>query len=259
MSDLWFPEADLSRKASVDGGSILGGKAKCLWHDTETTGLPSYSTDYWPNMTICGSTPYQHIPADRAARALRNPVGGVQTNRWNVFQIEVCGYANKVEYVSVMRDVAQWLKEARGCPLTCTVDTLPYPESYGDTSVRLSGSAWNDYTGHLFHMNAPENDHGDPGSPFPIDLILSSEATDVGGLSVADVDDILAKLADLQADVNELKKHTITKGSDGNPTSDATLAYRRLRTGTSVPSDSQANLQDITNRLARIEERIPSI
>src|SRR5215218_1875635 len=253
MSDLWFPGADLSRKASVDGGSILGGRPKCLWHDTETMGLPSYSTGYFPNMTICGSTPYQHIPADRAARALRNPDGGVQTNRWNVFQIEVCGYANRVQYVRVMRDVAQWLKEARGCPLVCTVDTLPYPQSYGNTSVRLSGSAWSDYTGHLFHMSAPENDHGDPGRPFPISLILSG-GTSTGGLSVADVNDILTKLAELQADVDLLKKHTITKGSDGNPTSDATLAYRRLRAGLSEPNNSQANLQDITNHVIRIEE-----
>ena len=173
MSDLWFPGAALSHKAPVDGGSILGGKPKCLWHSTETNGLPSYSTDYWPNMTICGGVPYQHIPANRAGRALKNPAGGVETNRWNVFQIEVCGHANTIAFHPVMADVAQWLYEARGCPLTEDVDWLAYSASYGATRVRLSGAAWESYSGHLGHMHAPENDHGDPGWPFPIQQILS--------------------------------------------------------------------------------------
>lgn len=177
MSELWFPGANLSRKAPVDGGSILGGNPKCLWHDTETKGLPSYSSGYWPNMTICSGTPYQHIPADRAARALRNESGGVQTNRWNVFQIEVCGYANKVVYHPVMTEVAQWLKEVRGCPMKATVRWRTYPESYGASPVRLSASEWATYSGHLGHMHAPENAHGDPGSPFPIQQILAN----VGG------------------------------------------------------------------------------
>lgn len=173
MSDLWFPGANLTRKASVDGGSILGGNPKCLWHDTETKGLPSYSTGFFPNMTICNGTPYQHIPANRASRALRNESGGVQTNRWNVFQIEVCGFANKVAYHPVMTEVAEWLQQVRGCPMRSTVTWRQYPSSFGNTSVRLSGAQWATYTGHLGHQHAPENDHGDPGSPFPIQQILA--------------------------------------------------------------------------------------
>lgn len=169
---IWFPGANLSHKAPVDGGSILGGRPKCLWHDTETNGLPSYSTNYWPNMTICDGVAYQHIPANRAGRALRNEEGGVQTNRWNVFQIEVCGYANKVKFSQVMADVAEWLHQERGCPLIESVDWLPYDDSYGQTRVRMSYGEWDDYTGHLGHMHAPENDHGDPGWPFPIAQIL---------------------------------------------------------------------------------------
>lgn len=175
MSDLWFPGADLSRKAPVDGGSIVGGKPKCLWHDTETSGLPSYSTGYFPNMTILGDKPYQHIPANRASRALRNLDGGVQTNRWNVFQIEIVGWVNKITFRSIYRDVAQWLKEVRGCPLTCTVDWLSYDASFGASRVRLSGTQWLNYSGHLGHMHAAENAHGDPGWPFPIKEILAGE------------------------------------------------------------------------------------
>lgn len=179
MSSLWFPGANLTHKAPVDGGSILGGNPKCLWHDTETKGLPSYSTGYFPNMTICNGTPYQHIPANRASRALRNESGGVQTNRWNVFQIEVCGYANKVAYHPIMTEVAEWLKQIRGCPMKSTVTWRTYPSSYGNSPVRLSGSQWSSYSGHLGHQHTPENSHGDPGSPFPIQQILDGRDEDM--------------------------------------------------------------------------------
>jgi hypothetical protein len=196
--ELFFPGADLSHLANIDGGSILGGKPKCLWHDTETTGLPSYSDGFFPNMTIFDGKPFQHIPANRAARALKNPAGGVQTNRWNVFQVEVCGFANKVTFVSVMRDVADWLHDVRGTPKTCTVEFKPFPGSGGPhNGVRLSNEAWSDYSGHLGHMHAPENDHGDPGSPFPIDLILARGDE----LSMADANEILKFLQDMKQDM----------------------------------------------------------
>jgi hypothetical protein len=180
-SHLWFPGARLNQLAPVDGGSILGGKPKALHHDTETTGFPSYSTGSFPNMTgnpIPGEV-RQHIPANRAGRALRNEAGGVQTNRFNVFQIEWLGFANKVPFHPVMHEIALWLQKVRGTPLECTVDWLPYDASFGNTRVRLSGAEWNSYAGHLGHMHAPENAHGDPGWPFPIDQILQGQEADM--------------------------------------------------------------------------------
>jgi hypothetical protein len=174
--NLFFPGADLSHLAPIDGGSILGGKPKCLWHSTETKVLPSYSTGFFPNMTICKGTPFQHIPANRAARALKKRRGGVQTNRWNVFQIEICGFANNIGLVGVMQEVADWLFEVRGTPKTCSVKFRQFDSSFGfNNGVRLSAEEWRTYAGHLGHMHAPENDHGDPGSPFPIDLILGGD------------------------------------------------------------------------------------
>lgn len=161
----------------MDGGSILGGKPKCVWHDTETSVVPGYSTGYFPNMTIMGNKPYQHIPANRASRALRNESGGVQTNRWNAFQIEIVGWVNKITFKSIYRDVAQWLKEVRGCPLTCSVRWLSYDSSYGRSRVRLSPTQWANYSGHCGHMHVPENSHGDPGWPFPIKEILAGGST----------------------------------------------------------------------------------
>jgi hypothetical protein len=172
---LWFPGARLNQLAPVDGGSILGGKGMVLWHDTETSGFPSYSSGFWPNMTINPVTgeARQHIPANRAARALRNESGGVQTNRWRVFQIECLGFANEVAFHPVMAEVAEWAHDRLGVPLSSTVTWMSYPSSFGQTSVRLSSGEWSDYAGHLAHMHVPENDHGDPGRPFPIDRVLA--------------------------------------------------------------------------------------
>jgi hypothetical protein len=149
-----------------------------LWHDTETSGFPSYSSGFWPNMTINPTTgeARQHIPANRAGRALRNESGGVQTNRWRVFQIEVLGFANEVAFHPVMAEVAEWAHDRLGVPLRSTVTWMSYPSSFGQTSVRLSSGEWSDYAGHLAHMHVPENDHGDPGRPFPIDRILAGTA-----------------------------------------------------------------------------------
>lgn len=173
---LWFPGARLNQLAPVDGGSILGGRPKMLWHDTETLGFPSYSTGFFPHMTInpvTGET-RQHIPANRAARALRNETGGVQTNRFNVFQIEVLGFANQVRFHPVMGEVARWARDQLGVPLREGVVWRPYPSSFGEgNGVRLSAAQWNDYAGHLGHQHVPENHHGDPGFPFPIDQILA--------------------------------------------------------------------------------------
>lgn len=178
---LWFPGARLNQLAPIDGGSILGGKGMVLWHDTETSGFPSYSSGFWPHMTINPATGEvrQHIPANRAARALRNETGGVQTNRWRVLQIECLGFANEVRFHPVMAEIADWAHDELGVPRTNRVGWRSYPSSFGGANaVRLSAAAWTDYTGHLAHMHVPENVHGDPGWPFPIGQILAGEDDD---------------------------------------------------------------------------------
>jgi hypothetical protein len=204
VADVWYPGADRSKPAWTDGGSILGGKPKLLWHDTETTGLPSYSSGSFPHFTVDPRTGkvWQHIPVNRAARALKNLDGGCQTNRWRVIQVEIIGYVNKVPYHAALGKLAAWCRTEHGVPATCGVKLLPYDDSYGQTSVRLSCSQWEGYTGHLYHMSAPENSHGDPGKPFPIDQILAAAG---GGGEELPVD---------QADFNKLMTNW-AKSSDG--------------------------------------------
>jgi hypothetical protein len=176
VADVWYPGADRSKPAWTDGGSILGGKPKLLWHDTETTGLPSYSSGSFPHFTVDPTSGHiwQHIPVNRAARALKNLDGGCQTNRWRVIQVEVIGYVNTVPYHPALGQLAAWAHTEHGVPATCGVKRLPYDASYGQTSVRLSCAEWDTYSGHLYHLSAPENDHGDPGDPFPMDQILAA-------------------------------------------------------------------------------------
>jgi hypothetical protein len=154
----------------------MGGKPKMLWHDTETSGLPSYSSGSFPHFTVDPQSGHiwQHIPVNRAARALKNLDGGCQTNRWNVIQVEVIGYVNTVPYHSALGKLAAWAKAEHGVPATSTAKRLRYDASYGNTSVRFSCGQWDGYSGHLYHMSAPENDHGDPGDPFPMDQILAA-------------------------------------------------------------------------------------
>lgn len=176
MSDLWFPGADRSRPAPNDGGSlILDYPPRCVWHDTETNGIPSYSTGSFPQITIYKGTAYQHIAADRAARALRHPSGTIQTNRANCFQIECVGWVNQVAFHPIMREIAEWLEDVRGIPRKATSEWRPYPESYGANGVRFSDAKWRDFSGHCAHMHVPHNDHGDTGWPFPIELILGGD------------------------------------------------------------------------------------
>ncbi len=69
----------------------------CL-HTTETTGWPSYNGgSSAPNFT--GKPNFdkkiiewrQHFPANESSRALKNPSGGVETNKDKVIQVELVG------------------------------------------------------------------------------------------------------------------------------------------------------------------------
>jgi hypothetical protein len=80
-----------------------------------------------------------------------------------------------------------------------------------------------------------------------------SGQVDEGGLSVADVNDILDALAAVQADVNELKRELLTKDPEGNVVDSASMMYRRVRYGSDLPAHGGYNLKDMTERLGRIE------
>jgi hypothetical protein len=198
-------------------GSLMDPNVLCL-HTTEGTGVVSYSNGAEaPNLTglplisMEKLEMYQHFALNRSARALVNASGGVETNTLNVIQLELvgtCDPAHKtswgklkagVDYIywpdapewayDELAEVIAWLHLNEGIPLTGPDKWLPYPSSYGATSVRMSYAEWNKFSGICGHMHAPENWHGDPGS-IPFGKILAKAKTIV---ALAKGDDTASK------------------------------------------------------------------
>lgn len=182
-----------------DGGSFTTSPDKILLHSTETGTFPGYGRGASaPHFTINlgNGEVRQHSPMNRAARALRNASGGVQTNRDGVIQIEIIGTCDKsfarkhgYPYLPDMTDEMagrlKWLLQKicaaiPAIPLTTSVAWKSYPSSYGNSSVRMSNSQWTRYKGILGHQHAPENTHGDPGD-LPMKRILGADAVKSGG------------------------------------------------------------------------------
>jgi hypothetical protein len=167
-----------------------------VWHTTEGRTLPDYDGGATaPNFTAVPDFRakklvwHQHFNVDVSARALKNKPGGVETNTMNACQVELVGTSDPVTHGKwsaahlytpelpdwVIRDLAafaKWMRSEHGVPLTSGVSFKPYPDSYGDNGVRMSGAKWSAFRGHCGHQHVPENDHGDPGW-FPMARILA--------------------------------------------------------------------------------------
>lgn len=194
----------------TNGGSWTRQPAIIVLHSTETGdgGWPGYdSGNSAPHFTIDPRTGEvrQHISMAHAARALRNPSGGVETNRGGAIQIEIIGTCDPERDGDAgwtfLPDWSNWgslgnlvsrIGAECNIPLQSSVTFRAFPGSYGENaSQRLSGSAWNSYKGVLGHQHVPENDHGDPGD-INIDEILSGD--DDMPLSDDDLDKIALRV-----------------------------------------------------------------
>lgn len=173
-------------------------------HTTETTGWPTYSGGA-SAPTYTGLPPIKllrrgkwraHFPDEKSARALQNDSGGVETNTLNVVQLELIGtcdprnsksWGGKGVYIAgkdyvywpnannrqlkwLARIVADFHKR-HGLRLFAPRKFIPYPSSYGQNGVRLTGEQWRKTAGIVGHQHVPENDHGDPGN-INIDKVL---------------------------------------------------------------------------------------
>jgi len=180
MTDaLYFPPADHVSQWFGSGNATVA-PIKVLWHSTETAGgWPGYNGGASaPNLTY---EPWQHrwrqhFPLNGTARALRNGTG-YQTNRQGVCQVEVSCYCDPARFdtgkginrldaqaYDDMGAFAAFMHTEWGVPLFTGVAFLPYPQSYGNNGVRLSRAQFTAYYGHLDHMHAPDNQHGDAGT-----------------------------------------------------------------------------------------------
>ena len=70
MEARWHPQA--VRRIHINAGGFQGGGHKIVWHTTEGSSLPNYGGSA-PHFTLdpANGRLWQHIPLDRAARALK--------------------------------------------------------------------------------------------------------------------------------------------------------------------------------------------
>lgn len=160
------------------------GPMKGLLHSTESDGFTPRRDSYfghtsYPHFTVFGTTVYQHIPVSRAARALKNLAGGVQTNTDTVIQVEVVARAAQPQWhellVQTVARLMRWVEASTGVKPRTFDFFHDYPPEdghrLGREPWRMSQSQWDRFDGWCGHQHAPENAHGDPGR-IPIHRLL---------------------------------------------------------------------------------------
>ena len=159
------------KEISGPSGAYTGGPFKIVHHTTEGSSaqgafaaFSSHRSD--PHFTVDATTIYQHIDTGKAARALRNPAGGVETNRDSAVQIEVVGFAHRPKTRATLENVrrlCRWIESTHGVPKVWP-NGPPKPAVNGrDPGGHNRNAAnWDRKGGHYGHSNVPENTHWDP-------------------------------------------------------------------------------------------------
>lgn len=171
MAD-WYPQA--TKTSGSDAGIFLTGYTKRgVLHTTQggtvTGAISAYKrSNSWPHFTVGqDGKVHQHIPISKAARALQNLSGGVETNRAGAIQIEVVGFAAVTVWpqvqVEAVRALMRWIEAQTGIqPIGVKQGG---PEQYGlHNPLEFTNEQWKTYNGWCGHQNVPENLHWDPGA-----------------------------------------------------------------------------------------------
>ena len=162
----------LWRPISGSSGTHLGGPFKIVHHTTEGSRAQGAFEAFRrnrsdPHFTVDGTNVYQHIDTAEGARALRNEVGGVQTNRDSAVQIEVVGFAHLAKDRATLINTARlcrWIEQTHGVPNVWPAG-LPKTAKNGRDpgSHNRDAATWDQQSGHYGHCHVPENSHWDPG------------------------------------------------------------------------------------------------
>lgn len=129
------------------------------------TGNPHFTVD------LTRGIYQQHVPLDRAAYALRNESGGVETNRAWVIQVELVGFAKDTAhkplewYMNLAYNVIDPILKARPeIPLAFPPQGFTGVDGYGKNGkVRFDAQRFLAFRGICGHSHVPENTHWDPG------------------------------------------------------------------------------------------------
>lgn len=172
------------RPISGSSGSHLSGPFKVVHHTTEGGSAQGAFAAFQknrsdPHFTVDSTTIYQHIDTAEGARALRNDVGGVQTNRDSAVQIELVGFAHLPKDRQALNNVARlcrWIEETHGVPNVWPAG-LPKPAKNGKDPGQhnRNPATWDSQSGHYGHCHVPENTHWDPGyTPAEVDFLMQA-------------------------------------------------------------------------------------
>lgn len=179
MDTAWLPQGHhwnlhIEQERLLDAGSFTGGGWKLLWHTTESRwDQLDAMVDVLrekraaPHLVIGGRAGREHptvvqcVSFKRAGRALANDGSdGFQTNRANVIQVEICGFASE----SHLWNDARYKALANLAKLIMhRVPVLNVAAQDFSRPHRMSDSEFVEARGHVGHSMAPDNDHSDPG------------------------------------------------------------------------------------------------
>jgi hypothetical protein len=157
-------------------GTFVPSPPKLVWHTTEGSSVEGAIGAFrqhnsWPHFTLDPKSGrlVQHLPMNRAGRALEHRSGTVETNRAHVIQVELVGFAKDSAGLSGERyeriaRLARQIEAAVGVPRHAFA-------TFTLSGQRLSDSAWVHGAGHCGHQHVPHNNHTDPGA-LRMDLVL---------------------------------------------------------------------------------------
>lgn len=169
----WHPTAIRNVQQTAIGGSYTTTTRRGVLHTTEGSNLPAYPDP--PHFTVGrnGGTVqlWQHYPTTVAARALANPAGEPETNRFGAIQIEIIGFAKDSATMATadadkFRVLGEWMRwtEANAGVANVANHVFDGDASYGvNGTTRLSLEQWAASTGWVGHQHVPQNTHWDPG------------------------------------------------------------------------------------------------
>lgn len=166
-------------------GDYIGGPFKIVHHTTEGNGYPGARAAYAanrsdPHFTVQGTKVYQHVDTAKAARAMRNRPGGVETNRDSAIQIEVVGFAGRAKSAATLQTVARlcrWIEKEHGVPQVWPNGFVRWSHSGADPgSHNRDAMKWDRKGGHYGHSQIPENSHWDPGYTPAETIVVTPDA-----------------------------------------------------------------------------------
>lgn len=177
-------------------GVTMNAVEKVVLHTTEGSGWPGYQGGFeaptltaLPNMVPKVVSWREHFPINMSSRALVHATGRPATNTDGAVQVELVGTCVKGGpglywpgapdwALQAVADFLGWMHTEWGLVLATVPRWLPYPASYGASSVRLTDPAYDSFRGIIGHQHVPQNDHGDPGD-LPVAKILSMIGDDM--------------------------------------------------------------------------------